>query len=81
MDFVKIVYEPGYYDCSNTNCIRMYILGMFLAREVGRDVSFFKEWFLIASFMFYPWNEARQDITIPVKEISNYLNNRWITIK
>ena len=45
MDFVKVIYESGYYGCVATNCIKVYILGMFLAREVGNDPSFFKEWF------------------------------------
>lgn len=43
------------------------------------DYCDFLQW--IASFMFYPWNEGAQDITIPVQKISHYLNSRWITIK
>ena len=39
-------YKPGFYDYYDASCIRMSIPGLFLARDVGGDTSFYKEWFL-----------------------------------
>ena len=61
MNFVKIIYESGVYDCSNANSIKMYILGMFLIREVSADFSFFKEWLFDSEYSCIDGNTIELD--------------------
>lgn len=61
MNFVEIIYESGFYDCSDTNSIEMYILGMFLAREVSGDPSFFREWFFDPEYTCIDGNTIELD--------------------
>lgn len=61
MSVVKIVHENGYYDCSIADSVKMYILGMFFAREVGRDISFFEEWLLNPNYTCLDGNTVELD--------------------
>lgn len=61
MNFVKIIYESGSYDCFDTDSIKMYILGMFLVREVNSDILFFKEWFFDPEYTCIDGNTIELD--------------------
>jgi len=61
MNFVKIIYESGSYDCFDTDSVKMYILGMFLVREVNHDVLFFKEWLFDSEYTCIDGNTIELD--------------------
>src|SRR5579871_5036446 len=67
MDCAKITYGFGSYDCSKADSIKMYILGMFLAREVSSDISFFRQW------LFDPEYTCIDGNTIELDKESGYI--------
>ena len=61
MNFVKIIYQSGSYNCFDTDSVKMYILGMFLVREVNCDVLFFKEWLFDSEYTCIDGNSIELD--------------------